>query len=209
MDTRRIADLLAPFAGDELLLPAQVEAFSAYLDLLLRWNQRVNLTAVRSPEQMVTRHFGESLFAARHLLSPGETAEVADLGSGAGFPGLPLRIMRPAARVTLIESQNKKATFLKEVIRALGLCSVEVVTQRAEDLDRKFDLVAMRAVERFDRTLPVAVSLVKNGGRLGLLIGADQVARTQALLPAFAWAQPVSIPQSTSRVLLAGRKPEC
>ena len=207
MDVRRIAELLAPFVADEALPLEQLQAFSTYLELLMRWNQRINLTSARSPEQIVTRHFGESLFAARHLLPSDQPAEVADIGSGAGFPGLPLKIVRPAARVALIESQNKKATFLKEVIRAQKLTGVQVIAERAEALAREFDLVTMRAVERFERALPVAAGLVAGGGRLGLLIGAEQIGTAQALLPTLRWQPSIAIPQSTARVLLVGRNP--
>ena len=207
MDLRRIAELLAPFAPGEALSAEQLQALSTYLDLLMRWNERINLTAIRSPEQIVTRHFGESLFAARHLLASGQPAEVADLGSGAGFPGLPLKIVRPAANVALIEPQNKKATFLKEVIRALKLTGVHVIAERAETLAREFDLVTMRAVERFERALPVAAGLVRPCGRLVLLIGAEQSATAQAILSDLQWQTSIAIPQSTARVLLVGTKP--
>ena len=206
MDLRRIAELLAPFAPGEALSAEQLQALSTYLDLLMRWNERINLTAIRSPEQIVTRHFGESLFAARHLLASGQPAEVADLGSGAGFPGLPLKIVRPAANVALIESQNKKATFLREVIRALRLTGIHVIAERAETLAREFDLVTMRAVERFERALPIAAGLVRPGGRLALLIGAEQAGAAQAILCDLHWQTPMAIPQSAARVLLVATK---
>ena len=206
MDLRRIAELLAPFTPGEALSAEQLQALSTYLDLLMRWNERINLTAIRSAEQIVTRHFGESLFAARHLLALGQRAEVADLGSGAGFPGLPLKIVRPSASVALIESQNKKATFLREVIRALKLTGVHVIAERAETLAREFDLVTMRAVERFERALPIAAGLVAAGGRLALLVGAEQAATAQAILPDVQWQTSIAIPQSAARVLLVGTK---
>src|ERR1700733_10166220 len=108
-----IANLLAPYLPDP---PATLlSKLSLYLDLLLKWNARTNLTAVRDPEEIVTRHFGASLFAAR-VLSPhlliGST--LLDFGSGAGFPGLPIQLFRPDFHVTLAESQNKKASFLRE-----------------------------------------------------------------------------------------------
>ena len=141
VDPARIAALLAPFlqappGGPATLDPAQLAQVSAYLDLLLRWNARINLTAVVHPEQVVTRHFGESFFAARQLLPAprATTARLLDLGSGAGFPGLPLKIFAPAAPLTLIESNHKKAAFLKEVVRALTLSDVNVFCGRAQDL---------------------------------------------------------------------------
>jgi 16S rRNA (guanine527-N7)-methyltransferase len=135
MDPSRIAALLAPFLGGALN-HAQLSQFSTYLDLLLRWNARINLTAVRHPEQIVARHFGESLFTARSLYSDGWQLTtdnwLLDVGSGAGFPGLPIKLWAPALRLTLIESQHRKATFLREVIRALALPNADVFSGRAE-----------------------------------------------------------------------------
>ena len=142
MNDARIAELLEPFLSDNsrrtaALSPSQVRLISMYVDLLLRWNDRVNLTAIREPEDIVTRHFGESIFAARHLFPPpeveaGTTAHVIDIGSGAGFPGLPAKIWAPHIRLTLIESNQKKATFLREVVRHLGLANVDVFAARAK-----------------------------------------------------------------------------
>src|SRR5262245_13090123 len=118
MEQTRIAALLAPFMQTSLD-SRQLEQFTTYLEQLLKWNARINLTAVRDAEQIVGRHFGESLFAAEHLLRDHSVHTAVDVGSGAGFPGLPLAIFAPQVNVTLIESQNKKATFLKEVVRSL------------------------------------------------------------------------------------------
>jgi 16S rRNA (guanine527-N7)-methyltransferase len=137
MDPAQIAPLLAPFLEHDALSPAQLSDISTYIDLLLRWNARLNLTSVRRPEDIVTRHFGESFFAARHLfpLSPAPeivtvTPTLADLGSGAGFPGIPIKLWAPHVHVTLIESHQKKATFLREVIRATKLTNIDVVSTR-------------------------------------------------------------------------------
>jgi len=134
-ETETVEALLSPFLGDASLSGRQLQQLTNYLDLLLRWNARMNLTAVRDPEQIVARHFGESLFAARHLYSvPGtQNSQLLDLGSGAGFPGLPIKIWAPDLHVTLLESNQRKSTFLREVIRSLELSSIEVVTTRAED----------------------------------------------------------------------------
>lgn len=132
MESSRIARLLQPFAGAELA-PDLLGKLDVYLELLMLWNARVNLTAIRDPEQIVTRHFGESLFAARQLFDPAAPPlALADVGSGAGFPGVPMKLWSPHLRLTLIESQNKKATFLREVIRALELPEAEVFCGRAE-----------------------------------------------------------------------------
>src|SRR5438552_18916429 len=128
MQIAPIAAALAPFITH--LSEDQLQQISTYLDLLLKWNARINLTSVRDPEEILSRHFGESFFLAEHLFS--DEPIIFDLGSGAGFPGLPLAIYAPQAKITLLESQNKKATFLKEVARALTLTNVNVFSSRAE-----------------------------------------------------------------------------
>lgn len=200
MDLRAIASLLQPYAAG--LSDAQLGQISTYLDLLLKWNARLNLTAVRDQENIVTRHFGESFFAARRLLP---AAGAIDVGSGPGFPGLPMRIYRADLPLVLIESQSKKATFLKEVVRALGLHDVEIFSGRAEDFAGRADLVTLRAVERFSAILPVAAGLVQPGGRLALLIGASQINEARTTLPGYLWGDPIVIPGSASRVVLAGQ----
>jgi 16S rRNA (guanine527-N7)-methyltransferase len=211
METARIAELLAPFTGGETPAPRLLEALQRYLDLLLRWNARVNLTAVRDPETIVTRHFGESLFAARILLRAGRRGEVAatlaDVGSGAGFPGLPMKLFAPQLGLTLIEAHNKRAVFLREVVRSLGLDRAEVFCGRAEHWAKTADLVTLRAVERFERALPVAAKLVAKNGRLGLLIGAGQVSIAQEVLgEQWRWSEPTVVPLSEARVVLAAER---
>lgn len=159
----------------------------------------MNLSAVRDPEQIVERHFGEALFAARHLMTE-NTHTVADVGSGAGFPGIPIKIYAPQLHVTLIEAHGKKATFLREVVRALSLIGVEVFPGRAEDWGKTADLVTLRAVEKFETILPVATRIVSPGGSLGLLIGALQAARAEELAPGH-WMPELPIPRSRERVL--------
>jgi 16S rRNA (guanine527-N7)-methyltransferase len=238
MDSDRIAALLQPFLGDAVLSPQQLADISIYIDLLLRWNARINLTAVRQPDEIVTRHFGESFFAARHLFphpdrvadqqAPHSLADrgpqdarvwrlgVADLGSGAGFPGIPIKLWAPTLHVTLIESNQKKVAFLREALRALKLTSnkstaIDVFPARAEalvneDLGRQFDVVTLRAVERFPDILPVAAALTAPAGHLALLIMEDQATAVPAQLPAFTWDTPLRVPASARRVLLVGRR---
>ncbi len=138
-----ISALLEPYAGE--ISEALAAQLGQYLDLLLKWNARTNLTAIREPEEIVRRHFGESLFCARHLPL---AATLLDLGSGAGFPGLPVQLAHPSLSVVLAESQNKKASFLREVVRSLDL-KTEVWAGRAEAMpeDRHFDIVTLRAVD--------------------------------------------------------------
>ncbi len=166
----RIAELLTPYLAGKPPLshdpPANLyHQLAAYLDLLLKWNARTNLTAIRNPEEIVRRHFGESLFAARHLPDSGT---LLDLGSGAGFPGLPTQILHPNLSVTLAESQNKKATFLREVIRTLDL-PTQVWAARAESLPDQttFDTVALRAVDRMEQAVVIASRLARD--RLAIL----------------------------------------
>jgi 16S rRNA (guanine527-N7)-methyltransferase len=259
MHPTQIADLLRPFLSpipgtghsekpgaeeSAVLSPAQLQAISTYIDILLRWNARINLTAIRDPQQIVTRHFGESFFAARTLFPVGADApsapersqvseasttrnharpeeprpaaaangiSVADLGSGAGFPGLPIRLWAPSISLTLIESNHKKATFLREAARALTLTSVDIITARAESLtSRAFDVVTLRAVERFETILPVAASLVAPEGRLALLIGSSQFVAAQEHLsrssPDLKWTTPQPIPLSRTRVLAVAHR---
>lgn len=122
-----------------------------YLELILKWNARINLTAIRSAEEIVRRHFGESLFVGGRL---GACGTLLDLGSGAGFPGVPIQLLRPDVQVTLAESHSKKAAFLNEVVRSLGL-RTEVWAGRVESMpaERQFDVVALRAVDRMDRAV--------------------------------------------------------
>lgn len=219
MTPGRIHELLAPFLAAPLTA-VQLDQISIYIDLLLRWNSRVNLTAIRDPEQIVTRHFGESLFAAHHLLpdpgaSPASSSDSRpasalpriDLGSGAGFPGLPIKIWSPQNQVTLIESNHKKVTFLREVIRALTLTAIDVFAGRAEDYPaRSAALVTLRAVERFEAVLPTAAGLLAPSGRLALLISQPQLREAQASLLRLSWDTPLPIPDSTARVILVGTR---
>jgi 16S rRNA (guanine527-N7)-methyltransferase len=220
MQPARIAALLCPFLGGRSLSDAQLAQLTTYLDLLLRWNARINLTSVRDPEQIVTRHFGESLFAARHLYSQPATrnSQLVDLGSGAGFPGLPIKIWAPALRAMLLESNQRKATFLREAVRALQLTGVQVVSDRAENFaaeiaNYKLQIansvtVTLRAVERFHQILPAAVRLLQQfpttSRRLALLIGAAQVEPARLIANTLAWSDPLRIPESSQRVLLIG-----
>lgn len=205
MDLAKIQELLRPYLEEEKLSEEQTERVSIYLDLLLKWNARVNLTAIRDPEQMVERHFGESLFAARQLVQHDTNFTVADVGSGAGFPGIPLKIYAPELQLTLIEAHGKKATFLREVVRAIGLTDVDVFAGRAEQWERTADLVTLRAVERFEVVLPLATGLVAPGGRLAILVGASQGAKAEELAPG-GWGVPVGIPGSRERVVKVRQK---
>jgi 16S rRNA (guanine527-N7)-methyltransferase len=202
VETAAIAHLLQPFIQ---LDETRLRAISIYIDLLLKWNARINLTAIREPNEIVQRHFGESLFAAKYLLDQHLPEAAIDLGSGAGFPGVPFAMLAPEVGVTLIESQQKKATFLKELIHALGLKNVKVFSDRAENYPDTADLVMLRAVEKFGQALRVAVRLAKPGGRVGLMIGSGQVKSAKKLAIDMSW-EAIRVPWSLSRELLIGEK---
>jgi len=206
MDVAAIRDLLAPYlpVAEVDAVPnydALLASVATHLELLIRWNQRMNLTAVRSPEEMVTRHFGESLFAARELCSRDSQLALIDVGSGAGFPGLPIKYWAPQLQLTLIESHGKKATFLREVGRALHLTDFTVLNARAESVSLCAPLVTLRAVEHFDQALPSAARLVTPNGTLATLIAEPQLARALSLLPPGTHST-IDLPNSEQRILL-------
>jgi 16S rRNA (guanine527-N7)-methyltransferase len=199
LEPRQISDLLLPYLDGHPLAVDQLGVISTYIDLILKWNRVINLTAIRQPDQVVRRHFGESLFAARHLLAPEAADSVIDLGSGAGFPGVVFKIFAPSIRLTLVESHGKKAIFLRELVRTLHLSDVQVVQERAEHLQERAALITFRAVEKFESILCTAASLVAPGGRVGALIGASQLTAAASVLHG-RWRS-VAIPESKSRVL--------
>src|SRR5689334_22456670 len=132
----------------------QVAQIQRYTGKLLAWNEKLNLTAIRDPLEILYRHFCESMFAARFLKE--SDGRLADVGSGGGFPGLPLKILRPDLQVFLIESNVKKATFLAEVIRELGLTDAKVLVSRFEELGEEvapLDFVCSRALGEFAKFL--------------------------------------------------------
>lgn len=203
MDHALILDLLQAY-HDRLTLQ-QAQLISTYIDILLRWNAKMNLTAVRDPKQIVTRHFGEALFLARCLADRGlltAGATVLDIGSGAGFPAIPIKIACPQIALTLVEAHGRKAVFLKEVLRALGLDG-EVKNVRAEDLAEtsadSADVVTMRAVEKFETVLPIAARFAKSRGTLAVLIGKQQVPTAQYLLKFWHFEPLLTIPGAESR----------
>jgi 16S rRNA (guanine527-N7)-methyltransferase len=189
LPTPRIAALLAPYLGDAPVPPNLYDQLSNYLDLLLKWNARTNLTAIRDPEQIVQRHFGESLFAAVHIapLVKNREATLLDFGSGAGFPGLPIQLALPTLRVTLAESQHKKSSFLREALRTLNLPPQQTTVHaaRVEDLPptRLFDIVTLRAVDNPTAALAAARPRLHPSGWLVTLSGTQTPHATNLPLP--------------------------
>jgi len=161
-------------AGLSPLATGVAGSFSRYYALLEQWNSRLNLTAIRDPEEALRRHFVECIFCAQQL--PQGIRSLLDYGSGAGFPGIPIALCRPEIRVTLAESQGKKASFLREVVRSLGV-DAEIYAGRVEDMpgSRRFDAVSLRAVDKMQAAVDEAAGRVKPGGSLVLLATAGKV----------------------------------
>jgi 16S rRNA (guanine527-N7)-methyltransferase len=175
-----------------------------YLGLILRWNSRMNLTAIRNPEEILRRHFIESIACAQHL--PEGIGSLLDFGSGAGFPGIPIALCRPEIAVTLAESQGKKAAFLQEALRVLRL-NASVFPNRAEELTQAFDCVTLRAVDRMEQAVAAASRLVGTRGRLAVLTTRAQVPFIEKSAgSAFRWIEPYALPGSGQGVLILASK---
>jgi 16S rRNA (guanine(527)-N(7))-methyltransferase RsmG len=186
----------------------QIGQIQHYITLLLKWNDAMNLTAIRDPLEILYRHFCESMFGA--TLIPVGFGRLADVGSGGGFPGLPLKIVCPELEVCLIDSNVKKATFLAEVVRELALPEARVLVSRYEELDEEItplDVVCSRAVGEFGHFLKWAAS-EKIGARTVMLwIGGRDLDEARASKDWY-WNEPVAIPQSLRRFILVGRRTE-
>jgi 16S rRNA (guanine527-N7)-methyltransferase len=195
------------------LLPSAYERLAAYLKLLTHWNKKINLTSVRDPDALVRLHFGECLRAAQRI--PPEVRTVLDFGSGAGLPGIPIQIVRPDLRVMLAESQKKKAAFLREVVRELGLEHAAVFADRVEDLPpmNPFDLVTLRAVDKIGEALQIAIPRIRlpeesRRGWCMILTTRSEVLSLVESAPAnsLEWAPPELIPGTKQRVVLLGSR---
>jgi 16S rRNA (guanine527-N7)-methyltransferase len=191
-------------AGLDPLDPALSRRFEDYLSLLVRWNARVNLTSIRDEAGILSRHFVESIVCARAL--PAGIATLLDFGSGAGFPGIPIALCRPGIAVTLAESQGKKAAFLQEAVRVLGI-SAKIHAQRAELLATHFDCVTLRAVDKMESSIQTASQLVSADGWLALMTTSGEIAGAQAAAgESFSWQVAIPLPGSSSRLLALGKR---
>jgi 16S rRNA (guanine527-N7)-methyltransferase len=178
--------------------------FGAYASLLMRWNARMNLTAVRDEEGILRRHFAESIACAGFL--PAGIATLLDFGSGAGFPGLPIALCRREITVTLAESQGKKVAFLREAARVLGT-AIRIHGGRAESLGERFDCVTLRAVDRMGDAVRVASGLVAEGGLLALLTTTDEEVAVKGWPGSeFKWESGRALSGSSERIVLLGRR---
>jgi 16S rRNA (guanine(527)-N(7))-methyltransferase RsmG len=187
------ADLLrSKLAGIAELTADQVHRLQAHYELLCRWNRRLNLTSIGSLEDTIERHYCESVFLARYL--PPSFLSIVDIGSGGGFPGIPVAIVRPDCSVTLVESHQRKAVFLKEATR--GLANVRVLSKRAEEISEVFDCAVSRAVSYVD-LVPILKNIAKTAD---LLTGAE----TPPEGLCFAWNGVFRLPWGRNRFLRVG-----
>jgi 16S rRNA (guanine527-N7)-methyltransferase len=187
-----------------LLTPEQAGRFNDYYSLFIRWNALTNLTSVRDEEGILTRHFLESIACARAL--PEGIATLLDFGSGGGFPGIPIAICRPKIAVTLAESQGKKAAFLQEAVRVLGL-PTKVHAQRAELLKADFDCVTLRAVDRMELAVAAAARMVSPGGWLAIMCTNTSAGQLRAAAgTGISWAQAVALPGAEERIVALGQR---
>jgi 16S rRNA (guanine527-N7)-methyltransferase len=183
----------------------QVACIQEYIRILRHWNEKLNLTAIRDPLEILHRHFCESMYAAVRIPVFGR---LADIGSGPGFPGIPLKILRPEIELFLVESNIKKGTFLAEVVRELGLSNARVLISRYEELGEELaplDFVCSRALGEFDTFLKWSASVQLSAQRLLLWVGGrdlDEV-RTPS---EWEWQEPILVPQSLRRYVLVGTK---
>ncbi len=199
----RLNALLAE-AGQAPLEDTQAAKFGKYLSLFVRWNARVNLTSIRDEEGVLRRHFVESIACARAL--PEGISTLLDFGSGGGFPGIPIALCRPDIAVTLAEAQGKKAAFLREVVRVVGV-SAKVHAARAELLKVGFDCVTLRAVDRMAAAVKAGGDLVAPGGWLALMTTRSDLAGLRAAAGAeFSWAAVPLLPGGEGKLLALGRR---
>lgn len=201
--TREQIETAIAEAGLSPLSPQALEQLGIHLELLLKWNAKLNLSAIRSPEEILHRHFLESLFAAQHI--PQGIHSLLDFGSGGGFPGLPIAISRPEITVTLGESQSKKAAFLREVLRTASVANAEVFQGRIEELPRQFEAVTLRAVDKMLAACRSAEQKIAPEGYFIPFSTREDVASLTAAFPNIQWAEPIPLPNSLQRVLLVGK----
>jgi len=202
-------DTIRRALGEFQLVPNEQQVFyiQEYMRLLLAWNEKINLTAIRDPLEILHRHFCECMYAS--VVVPVENGRLADVGSGAGFPGIPLKIIRPELEVFLIESNMKKATFLAEVLRNIELPGTRVLVSRYEELGEEIsplDFVCSRAVGEFAPFLSWAASERVSAKRVVLWVGGRDLDEIQKNRTDWEWREPIPVPHSLRRYLLIGAK---
>ncbi len=199
----QVKSSLAPF-GVHLSVEQNLRT-REYIRLLLKWNQSLSLTSIVDPLEILVRHFGESMFVCSLL--PVENCRLADLGSGAGFPGLALKIACPGLHLILIESNMKKCAFLSEVVRALELTNVEVLPIRFDTIRATpgfAEIITARAIGGFSGILRWAKSALTHRGHAIFWLGGEDTTKISSS-PGWIWQPAVKIPESQRRFVLIGR----
>jgi len=202
ISSERIAAILGEY--DLAASASLCEKVRLYIECLLRWNQRIALTTIVDPDEIVREHFAESFLAAKFFNL--QNGRLADVGSGAGFPGLALKLYVPALSVTLIEPTLKKAAFLHEAARITGAERIEVVRRRFEEihLSVEFDFITSRALGQFDKFLIWSKSVLAPDGFVLLWIGDAAVIEIQKSATEWSWRAPYRLPRTKNRYILAG-----
>lgn len=181
----------------EYLDLAQIDLLYRHYELLVRWNQRMNLTTVEPGPEMVERHYLESLFFAAHLPADKEDLSALDIGSGAGFPGVPMAVAKPSWQITLVESNQRKAVFLRESTRHLE--NLHVLAARMENVKEQADWLVARAVNPRD----VLKHVPRLGQNVGLMIGEADYFDIRTEFP-IAWTEPIRLPWGDRRLCVYG-----
>ena len=147
---------------------SQIQSFMIYLSELKKWNKAYNITALKTDEEIIIKHFLDSLLYLKAM--PEASIKLADIGTGGGFPGIPIKIMRPEIGLTLVEPSRKKASFLRNIVRKTGLSEISVLQKRieqlGEDFDNCFDLIVSRATFGIKEFLDLACPFLNDAGRL-------------------------------------------
>jgi 16S rRNA (guanine527-N7)-methyltransferase len=184
--------------GVTALSADQISQLVTHYDMICRWNKRINLTRIISPRDAARRHYAESLFGARLI----RERTVLDIGSGAGFPAIPLAVIRTEVRVTALEANHKKALFLMEARDALRLTNFEVVNARLEEFDwADYELLTSRALDKAEAVLPSVIEQMSSNQRLMLYCGPDLIAKLQRKSSIVCRVETFPIPFSESRIL--------
>jgi 16S rRNA (guanine527-N7)-methyltransferase len=200
---RQAADILIPYG---IHLDTDLyENIAIYIETMLLWNRKISLTTVTDPSEILKFHFGESFFASS--AAGIRDGRLADVGSGAGFPGIPLAMASSSLEVVLIDSNAKKTTFMSEATRKVGLKNVKVVRSRMEESRlgaASLDFVSSRALGQFDKFLLWSRTVLSDRGRVALWLGEKDVEAISHKSD-WDWKGPLLIPNSAQRYILVGK----
>lgn len=216
MNAEKPLSLLSDDLIEKTLLPygaavdeQMIGRIREYVSCLLQWNAKISLTTVTNPDEILRVHFGESFFAAS--AAGIVKGRVADIGTGAGFPGIPVRMVSELIELTLVEPNAKKAAFLAEVIRRLEITRVKIIRCRMEDAPKEMkelDFVVSRALGNYEELLEWSKSRFSQNGQLVLLVGESEVGRL-GRRPNWMWRAAIKVPNTRERYVLVGSPAHC